>query len=46
MDHPLALFEIEIIDQLSRNKALSPGSRDYDIALDQLFRKRMGEPQG
>ena len=38
--------EKEIIDQLSRNKALSPGSRDYDIALDQLFRKRMGEPQG
>jgi len=38
--------EKEIIDQLSRNKSLSPGSRDYDIALDQLFRKRMGEPQG
>ncbi|MCJ7593281.1 MAG: hypothetical protein MUO52_00735 [Desulfobacterales bacterium] len=38
--------EKEIIDQLSRNKSVSPGSRDYDIALDQLFRKRMGEPQG
>jgi hypothetical protein len=37
--------EKEIIDQLSRNKSVSPGSRDYDIALDQLFRKRMGEPQ-
>lgn len=36
--------EKEIVDQLSRNKSLSPGSRDYDIALDQLFRKRMGEP--
>ncbi|MFH1125312.1 MAG: hypothetical protein V1758_16775 [Pseudomonadota bacterium] len=38
--------EKQIIDQLSRNKSVSPGSRDYDIALDQLFRKRMGEPQG
>ena len=37
--------EKEIINQLSRNKSLTPGSRDYDIALDQLFRKRMGEPQ-
>ena len=38
--------EKEIIDQLSRNKSVSPGSRDYDIVLDQLFRKKMGEPQG
>jgi hypothetical protein len=37
--------EKEIIEQLSRNKSLTPGSRDYEIALDQLFRKRMGEPQ-
>ena len=37
--------EKEIMDQLARNKSLVPGSRDYDIALEQLFRERMGEPQ-
>jgi hypothetical protein len=37
--------EKEIIAQLSRNKSLTPGSRDYDIALDQLFRQKLGEPQ-
>jgi hypothetical protein len=35
--------EREIIEQLGRNKNLAPGSRDYDIALEQLFRKKMGE---
>jgi hypothetical protein len=37
--------EKELIEQLSHNKTLTPGSRDYDIALDELFRKKMGEPQ-
>ena len=37
--------EEKILEQLSHNKALIPGSRDYDIALDQLFRKTMGDPQ-
>jgi hypothetical protein len=37
--------EHEITEQLSRNKTLTPGSREYDIALDQLFRKKVGEPQ-
>lgn len=37
--------EKEIIAQLSRNKSLTPGSREYEIALDQLLRKKMGEPQ-
>jgi hypothetical protein len=37
--------EEEILKQLSRNKSIVPGSREYDIALDQLFRKRVGEPQ-
>ena len=37
--------EEEIVQQLSRNKNLTQGSREYDIALDQAFRKRMGEPQ-
>ena len=38
--------EEEILQQLSRNKSIPYGSREYDIALDQAFRKRMGEPQG
>jgi len=37
--------EKELIEQLSHNKSLSPGSRAYDIALDELFRKKMGDPQ-
>ncbi len=37
--------EEEILNQLSRTKSLIPGSREYDIALEQLFYKRMGEPQ-
>ena len=37
--------EAEILQQLSRNKKLTPGSREYDIALEQLFFKKMGEPQ-
>lgn len=37
--------EEEILKQLSRNKSIIPGSREYDIALDQLFRKKLGEPQ-
>lgn len=37
--------EEEILKQLSRNKSIIPGSREYDIALDQLFRKKVGEPQ-
>jgi len=36
--------EKKILEQLSHNKSLTPGSREYDIALDQLFRKAMGEP--
>jgi len=37
--------EEEIVQQLARNKSIPHGSREYDIALDQAFRKRMGEPQ-
>ena len=37
--------EEEILRQLSRNKNLAQGSREYDIALDQALRKKMGEPQ-
>jgi hypothetical protein len=37
--------EEEILKQLSHNKSIIPGSREYDIALDQLFRKKVGEPQ-
>ncbi len=37
--------EEKILQQLSNNKSIAPGSRDYDIELDQLFRKVMGDPQ-
>jgi hypothetical protein len=37
--------EEEILKQLSHNKSLVPGSREYDIALDELIRKHLGEPQ-
>ncbi|MBN2034700.1 MAG: DUF507 family protein [Deltaproteobacteria bacterium] len=37
--------EEEIVQQLSRNKTIAHGSREYDIALDQAFRKKMGDPQ-
>jgi hypothetical protein len=37
--------EEEIVSQLARDKSLSPGSREYDIALTELFRKKMGDPQ-
>jgi ribosome-associated translation inhibitor RaiA len=35
----------EVVAQLSRNKSLVPGSREYEVALDQLLRKKVGEPQ-
>jgi hypothetical protein len=34
--------EEEVFKQLSHNKSLIPGSRDYEIALEQLFNKKMG----
>jgi hypothetical protein len=37
--------EETILAHLARNKSLTPGSREYDIALDQLVRRQMGEPQ-
>ena len=37
--------EAEIMAELGRNKSLAPGSREYEIALDQFFRKKIGEPQ-
>jgi hypothetical protein len=37
--------EEEIMAQMSRNKTLVPGSREYEIVLDQLIRKKLGEPQ-
>ncbi|MBN1906589.1 MAG: DUF507 family protein [Deltaproteobacteria bacterium] len=38
--------EEKIMQQLSNNKSISPGSRDYDIAFEELFHKTMGDPQG
>lgn len=37
--------ENEILQQLARDKSLTPGSSEYDVALDELFRKKMGDPQ-
>lgn len=37
--------EEEILRQMAKNKSLVPGSREYDIALDQVFREKMGDPQ-
>jgi len=37
--------EQEVVQQLSRSKSLTQGSREYDIALEQAFRKKMGEAQ-
>jgi hypothetical protein len=37
--------EAEIIKQLSHNKSLVPGSRDYEIALEQLFNKKVGSSE-
>ncbi|MBW1680982.1 MAG: DUF507 family protein [Deltaproteobacteria bacterium] len=37
--------EDEILAQLARNKSLRPGSRQYDIAMEQLFHKKFGDPQ-
>jgi hypothetical protein len=34
--------EEEVVKQLSRNKSLIRGSRDYEIALEQLFFKKVG----
>jgi hypothetical protein len=37
--------EEEITAQLATDKSLVPGSREYEIALDQLIYKKLGEPQ-
>lgn len=37
--------EEEVVAQLAHNKSLVPGSGEYEIALDQLMRKKVGEPQ-
>ncbi len=38
-------IEKEVIEQLSHNKNIVPGSREYEIVLDQLLRKKLGEPK-
>lgn len=37
--------EKEIMAQLASNKSLVPGSREHEIVLDQLIRKKFGEPK-
>lgn len=37
--------EEEVKAQLARNKSLVPGSREYEIELDLMIRRKIGEPQ-
>jgi hypothetical protein len=37
--------EEEILAQLAHNKSLTPGTGEYEIELDRLMRKKVGEPQ-
>jgi hypothetical protein len=37
--------EKDIIAQLDQKKMLTPGSAEYKIAMDQLLREKLGEPQ-
>ena len=37
--------EEKIMKQLASNKSLTPGSRQFDIAFEELFRKTMGDSQ-
>jgi hypothetical protein len=37
--------EKDILDQLAQKKTLTPGSAEYKIAMDQLLREKLGEPQ-
>jgi len=37
--------EHEVLQQISRNKSLVPGSREFELALEQAFIKKVGEPQ-
>jgi hypothetical protein len=37
--------EKEVVAQLAQKKSLTPGSAEYKIAMDQLLRERVGEPQ-
>ncbi|MCD4717259.1 MAG: hypothetical protein K8R45_11030, partial [Desulfobacterales bacterium] len=37
--------EEEITAQLEADKSLTPGSREYEIALEQLIYKKLGGPQ-
>lgn len=39
------IAEQKVMAQLESDKSLVPGSREYEIALDQLVRKQLGEPQ-
>ncbi|MFO7986325.1 MAG: DUF507 family protein [Desulfatiglandaceae bacterium] len=36
--------EQEVSDQLAKNKALVPGTSEYEVARDQILRKKVGEP--
>jgi len=37
--------EEEIVARLAHNRSMLPGSAEYQIAMDQLLRERVGDPQ-
>ncbi len=45
INNKFAQSEKEIMDEIAKDQSLFPGSRDYEIALDQLTRKKLGEPK-
>jgi len=37
--------EAEVMAQIANSKTVMPGTKDYEIAMDQMLRKRLGDPQ-
>ncbi|MFO7598436.1 MAG: DUF507 family protein [Candidatus Desulfacyla sp.] len=37
--------EKDVVGQLAQKKSLTPGSAEYKIAMDQLLREKLGDPQ-
>jgi len=37
--------EKDVVAQLAQKKSLTPGSAEYKIAMDQLLREKLGDPQ-
>lgn len=37
--------EADVMAQMANSKSLTPGTKDYEITMDQMLRKRLGDPQ-